>query len=279
MTNDEGPTEEAIEVAVSAAPWRIRARRWASWAVRVRPAVGFLGAAGIVFGAIIAWRSSSATTLLIVSAALLVLAVIGLDWDTIRGSWSGLTIELARLGSRLDQAAASEDVPAAVKEELEALRDEVRAIAVTTASTSPWRLPRAMPLSPLIVGAAMPTHTFRESGGVVDGVTLTVAVVPSADGFTCAVETPGGQTYTKATRRSIALTSVSALLPVRYMVTYPDDFEGSEPLGPGAYTVEWRPSVSTPPPEGISPIVWALGQPPLAKDSFTIPESRAERNS
>jgi hypothetical protein len=71
VTNDDAPTEEATEVAVPAERWRERARRWAIWTARVRPAVGFLGAAGIVFGAIIAWRSSSATTLLIVSAVLL----------------------------------------------------------------------------------------------------------------------------------------------------------------------------------------------------------------
>jgi len=173
-------------------------------------------------------------------------------------------------------------VPAAVKIELESLRDEVRAIATTTASTSPWRLPRTRPQSPLLLNApvvATSTHVFRESEGAVNGVVLTLTSHPSAAGFTCSVQTPGDRTYSTATRRPVALSAIPSILPVRYMVTYPDDFEGSEPLGPGSYIVEWRASASTEPPEGISPLVWSLIQPPVVRSSFTIPEGQAETSS
>lgn len=99
----------------------------------VRVVVGAFGLAGFVLGAIVAWRSASATTLLIVSAVLLVLAALGLDWNKIRGTYGGWTVELLRdFGERIEQVAdkaAIEEVTPALREELETLRAEVKALA------------------------------------------------------------------------------------------------------------------------------------------------------
>ena len=97
-----------------------------------------LGAAGLVLGAVLAWRSESATTLLIVSTVLLVLAALGLDWSEIRGAWGGASVELSRtkqieqIEERVEEAAeraADKTDPDELRAEFEALRSEVKELA------------------------------------------------------------------------------------------------------------------------------------------------------
>jgi len=237
----------------------------------VRLIVGCLGLAGFVAGVVVAWRSSSSTTLLIVSAILLVLAALGLDWDEIRGTGpGGWTVQLLRgVGERLGQVAAGEDVPPAVREELEALRAEVKAL------TPPPRRRRPSP------GAAdwratfeelfktKATHAFPQTGSV----ELVLRTPSQSDSrFRATVKTPTGRAFNAVTRRPI--TPLAGAPANTYKFTYPDDFEGSEPLVPGRYEVEWRSAPLVDPLEVRTPAIQlALSlRAALATDSFTIPE-------
>jgi DNA segregation ATPase FtsK/SpoIIIE-like protein len=53
----------------------------------IRVLIGVLGIGGFVAGVILAWHASSATTLLVVSAALLLFAAIGTEWEEVVASW------------------------------------------------------------------------------------------------------------------------------------------------------------------------------------------------
>jgi hypothetical protein len=68
-----------------------------------------------------------------VAAILLVLAALGLDWNEIRGTYGSATLQLLRRGlgevdERIEAVAASEEIPPAVRDELESLRTEVKAL-------------------------------------------------------------------------------------------------------------------------------------------------------
>lgn len=238
----------------------------------VRVVVGAFGLAGFVLGAIVAWRSASATTLLIVSAVLLVLAALGLDWNKIRGTYGGWTVELLRdFGERIEQVAdkaAIEEVTPALREELETLRAEVKALA-------PKAPPRRSSQGSSFNFDAMirelfrtkATHSFRGT----DAVELTLRHGTSDARYRCSVTTPTGNAYTALPRPS-AGSFIGARM---HSLLYPDEFEGSEPLVPGRYTVEWRTAPLDP---GVGDaLVRELVQaatPPVATHSFTIPERR-----
>jgi hypothetical protein len=260
----------------------------------VRFGVGLLGIAGLVLGAVIAWRSSSATTLLIVSAILVVLALIGIQWDTVRASFRDITIELAKIAGRVDTAAAAQDVPAEVRQELESLRDEVKELATTSAQAA-TRAP--IPILPRsgITGATGPapgttgrttaaaayaisqlftttaTHKFERGS-----VRLSLKTPLNAEVFTCRVQTPSGVGFSLEVRRQPALFAVTAVNTVAAL--YPDEFPGSEPLSPGAYKVEWRSGRPVEPTPTISELATKLAfasTPPIATDSFSIPDIKA----
>jgi hypothetical protein len=151
----------------------------------VRLAMGLLGLGGFVTGVIVAWHSTSATTLLIVSGILLVLAALGLDWGEIGGTGpGGWAIQLLRrgwenVGERIEQVAASEEVTPAIREELEALRAEVKAL---TPPTRPRR-PR-QPTQPVDTASlrdllrTRATHSFYGA----DATQLSLRTTSSADG-------------------------------------------------------------------------------------------------
>jgi hypothetical protein len=247
----------------------------------VRLVLGALGLGGFVLGAVTAWHTASATTLLIVSGVLLVLSALGLDWNKIRGTYGGWTVELLRgLETRIEQVAATaavEDVPPAFRAELETLRAEVKAL-----SPPPARPRRSAPLSNADIEAlakdvmaTKATHAFRGT----DAVILSLGIAHTAERFRCTVTTPTGAVFTAATRRAINITAISFVGgPKSYNVTYPDEFPGSEPLVPGEYRVEWRadtldPSAS-PSSSSASPLLYALfaqSGAPAAIDAFTIP--------
>lgn len=239
----------------------------------VRIVVGGFGLAGFVLGAIVAWHSASATTLLIVSAVLLVLAALGLDWNKIRGTYGGWTLELLRdFGARIEEvatSAATEEVPQAIREELESLRSEMKAL------TPPPGRPRRSPLTqtaPLNVDAireflkTKATHSFRGTDAVQLSLRLTA---PQDARYRCTVTTPsGGSCATVAAQNKTGI-----MLPTIYSVVYPDDFEGSEPLVPGRYEVAWR-SAPLMDPVGPNPLFATLAQTlgtPVATDAFSIP--------
>jgi hypothetical protein len=155
----------------------------------VRLVVGLLAIAGLVVGGIIAWRSTSATTLLIVSAILLVLAMLGLDWDEIAGTWGGASLKFLRRGlkdvgndideikSVVSEAAEtvdkSEEVPAviaAVESKLDSVAAKVEALSATpshrerpkSGSGTSWMDPNEWLREATRTKAI---HTFDRSGG------------------------------------------------------------------------------------------------------------------
>jgi hypothetical protein len=238
----------------------------------VRLLIGALGLGGFVIGTIVAWHSEAATTLLIVSAVLIVLASLGLDWNKIRGSYGGWTFEVLRnFGERIEQVAAGGDVPQAVREELESLRAEVKAVTTRprprrASSTSPARIDWAE------VFRTKATHSFRGT----DAVQLQLRATSSGGDsrYRCTVTTPTGASFSATTRRPIDPGVAGMHM---FTVVYPDEFSGSEPLVPGRYNVEWR-SAPLIDPVGTDALAATLAQTmgrPIATDSFTIPDRRA----
>ena len=240
----------------------------------VRVLIGLFGLGGFVVGVVVAVLAESATTLLIVSAILLVLAALGLDWNKIRGTYGGWTVELLRnFGERIEQVAASDEIPAAVREELEALKSQVTAL---TPAERPRRSRTPLPSSGQSMDALIKelmttraTHSFQGP----DTVKLSLRIASSSDSrYRCTIKTPTGHAYSAVTRRPISTGISRTSGPNTYVVTYPDEFEGSEPLTPGRYEVEWR-SAPLVDPVGQSALLAALGQtigPTVATDSFTI---------
>jgi cell division protein FtsB len=252
-----------------------KSQRWARFKRlnHVRLGVALLGLIGLVLGAVVAWRSQVATTLLIVSALLVVLAALGLDWSKIRGTYGGASLELLR--ERVEEAAdraAQEDDPAELRAEMEMLRAEVEVLA--TPPTAPRRPTRATPhgggtgvsLDATIreLFKTKASHAFRGR----DTVDLSLRIGSAGDmGYICTVRTPTGEAFT-ATARGAGAAIIGA---PTYRVTYPDEFSGSEPFVPGGYTVEWRRQEVG----GGQPLLDLLAQlslEPVATDSFSIPD-------
>jgi len=235
----------------------------------VRVAIGLLGVSGFVVGIIVAWDATSATTLLVVSGILVLFAALGLDWSEIRGTGpGGWTVQLLRrVEDRIEEVAAGEGVPPAIREELEALRAEVKALTPSVRSRASrqtdWR--RSYELARELAKPRA-THSFDRP----DAVTLKLRVPHRDTTYRCIVRTPTDNAYTAATRRPIIGSMVDT-----YSLTYPDEFERSEPLVPGRYEVEWRPAALLEERSSATPLLAALKQnltPPIATDSFTIPE-------
>jgi hypothetical protein len=92
--------------------------------------------------------------------------------------------------------------------------------------------------------------------------------------YWCNVKTPNNTNFSLVTGSA---SFISALPMSTCRVVYPDEFPASEPLVPGTYEVEWR-SAPVVDPDGGNPVaalqMHTLG-PPLATDSFTIPEEAA----
>jgi hypothetical protein len=241
----------------------------------VRVLVGLLGAGGFVVGVILAWHATSATTLLIVSAVLLLVAALGIEWDEVIASWGSASLALKRQRAvdELEQIAESEDVPEPAREKLLAQVDELRAANAQAALRPSWRrtsnlrLPVWEALWRSAIGAS---HHFGD-----ESVELTLRSVRLQGGYRCSVTTPDDEVFDAVTRQPFLFT----VLPIEaYRVVYPDDFRGSEPLQPGSYEVEWY--ATSIPPSDASPLAVALirggTDRPVARDSFTFPREPEE---
>lgn len=261
----------------------------------VRLLVGLCGLAGFVVGILTAWHSGASTTILIVSGILLVLAALGLDWDEIRGTYGGATLQLLRsglknVGEEIERVAADNEVSPAVREELESLREQVKALTPD---------PPARPARTTLRGTSGPpagldelwkevmktkaTHAFPR-GLHAATLSLQIATSDKDARYRCTIKTPGGSAYSAVGTPRVEMNPMF-FRPRRYEITYPDDFRGSEPLQPGTYEVEWRPAPLVDPLETRSATASATSllasvlaqttRPPVAVDAFTIPAGGA----
>jgi len=253
------------------------ARAWPNF---VRLSIGAVGLAGFVLGAIIAFRSGGATTLLVVSGVMVVLAALGLEWSKIRGTYGPWAIELLRgVENQIEQtrslvATAEIATPSRalkeVVERLDSLGEQVKALAPSqrarrSASTATSSAGISEMVRELFTTKA--THSFKGR----DSVTLKLHIASDAASFTCTLKTPNETVYSAVTRRPINLGIVIAGVN-DYSVTYPEDFSGAEPLLPGRYLVEWRPTPGASASDPFALAIAASGAvPPAATDSFTIP--------
>jgi hypothetical protein len=240
----------------------------------IRVLIGVLGIGGFVAGVILAWHASSATTLLVVSAALLLFAAIGTEWEEVVASWGSASLKLRRI-NELEEVVASKEVPEPVREELEAKLADLRAatLADLRAATHAVRPVRLRWLR-TVAGDALADEALRASTShrFSDGsVELFLQAFELDTGYRCTVKTPSGGSFSAVTRRPIATAIPGVTL---YRVLYPDEFRGSEPLAAGRYDVEWYATATAPARATAlqaSLIEGGLG-PPLATDSFTIPK-------
>jgi hypothetical protein len=115
----------------------------------------------------------------------------------------------------------------------------------------------------------------KASGRGTDAVELSLRTSWSGGArYWCNVKTPNDTNFSLVTGPG---SFVAALPMSTCRVVYPDEFPASEPLVPGTYEVEWRsaPVVDTVGGNPVAaPQTHNLG-PPLATDSFTIPEKAA----
>jgi hypothetical protein len=115
----------------------------------------------------------------------------------------------------------------------------------------------------------------KASGRGTDAVELSLRTSWSGGArYWCNVKTPNDTNFSLVTEPA----SFIAALPMSTCrVVYPDEFPASEPLVPGTYEVEWR-SAPVVDPAGGNPVAALQTHnmgPPLATDSFTIPEKAA----
>jgi hypothetical protein len=137
-----------------------------------------------------------------------------------------------------------------------------------------WNANSATTLAIVLVLAALgfkPKASGRGTGAV--ELSLRTSWSGGAS-YWCNVKTPNDTNFSLVTGPA----SFIAALPMSTCrVVYPDEFPASEPLVPGTYEVEWR-SAPGLDPAGGNPLA-ALQthelEPPLATDSFTIPEEAA----
>ena len=94
-------------------------------------------------------------------------------------------------------------------------------------------------------------------------------------GYRCTVKTPSGNSFNAEIIRPVDDDGSIGT----YVVSYPDDFGGSDPLAPGDYRVEWL--SSHPIPAGTRRLSASLAgaeriERLVATDSFTIPAQQGE---
>ena len=210
-----------------------------------------IGLAALTYGAVIAWNSRSATTLIIVGAVLLVVA-----WANpvrLRASYGDASVEIDRRTEELQEALGEvvedPDVPESAKERLGAVSETANSIAriaaATTASGSgySWSIPLAsyapanwkttpvdwMSLNtPLDTG---PEHEFTPTS-----VVVRFRRSSASGAMSCTVEGPEGSVWKSAD-------SAPSNLEVEF--TFPDDFTGSSAIVPGRYKVTWFTTAGT----------------------------------
>jgi hypothetical protein len=183
----------------------------------------------------------------------------------LRFTWGEFGAFVRRVDRALD-AAASSETEVELRQQVDQLREEVKAVApppkVTKSrgDTPAW-------FRDLIRTRA--THTFKGR----DSVTLTLRMPSSGASarYRCTVKTPAGDSWSQ-----VAPPPLIAGFVVNVGVVYPDEFVGSPPLGPGVYEVEWRATTGEESEQAtLAGVLVAAAMPPLATDAFSIPEKVA----
>jgi hypothetical protein len=264
--NDVQPQEQADKPSRLSLAWLWVAGYSVALGVSgaLRFVLGVAGLTGFVFGLILAWRTSNSTTLLIVSAVLLLVAALGIDWERVAASVAGNTIELQR---RLDETARGIEAgeagleAVAAKEEAGPVRDELeevlaqletqRAELETLTARLPASRPRVSASEAVasLIGRLRPVARHLDQDG---SVQLILQAPDRMLGYHCTVQTPSGDRFSTVTRRKLAGGSWFG----GYVTVYPAQFDGVEALVPGTYAVEWHEPGQAPP--GTRPLVAAL---------------------
>jgi hypothetical protein len=267
----------------------------------VRVGIGALGLGAFVVGVVISWKSQASTVLLVVGAVILLLAVLGLDWEEIRGSYGGMSFRLLRRqledvsqgvgeARTIVAAAASQDEPSAevlqaAVERLDRVEEEVQALSRPVVRPRPGSaLARAAAgggagqSDPALDALMFELRRTQTKHSFDDGrVILTLRTLPKTSGFRCTVKTPRQTSYEAITRRAIVAAVAVVGAAVEYRTTYPDDFPGSEALTAGTYEVEWR-EVTPTNADGLAAVLVGAQPPPIATDAFTVVAGEANAN-
>jgi hypothetical protein len=172
-----------------------------------------LGIAGLVLGAILAWRARSATPLLIISGVLVALGL--LDWTEFRVSHGDTSAAVTRnAAARIEEVAEREDIPEPAREELRDLAEEL-----TAASESPTG------------GVFTADHHYLSDNQLVLSVQSRGIHITAPR---CEVELPDGRTL-----RSFGRGRTRPNLGLYWQTIYPRFFEGDDLTRPGRYRVTW----------------------------------------
>lgn len=181
--------------------------------------LALLGVVLVIEGAVVAWRTESATLLLIIGATL---AALGLfDWEELRAGYGDASLSLRGAGKDLSDIADNPSVPVEIREELRDVAETVTAIGEGQRPMRErfWRRTRteSYPRGPY--------HQYTDDGKVILGYPGGLA-----SPLDCEVTTPS-----TVFRRVVPRPGMGHVV-----TTFPDDFpEATAPPENGLYIVRW----------------------------------------
>jgi hypothetical protein len=254
---------------------RIRLMGWA------RILLFLLALAAFILGGLNAWRSESSTALLIVGAILAIFAVLfGPDWREIQLRYGEAQARVFRGVEGVLEQAEQSSPSDVMRKQIADIRKQVEELAEKEMARDRRRRAARSSLAPLIpppqlpLRKPQPSHMFSGSSSVM--LTLQVPAFQEKAPYTCAVVTPGGERLAQTVTPPVSISAGVTITPMKYSVSFPDEFRGSGPLEPGLYQVEWRQGDGSA-RQGTSELAAALAfaaTTPVARDSFTIPERK-----
>jgi hypothetical protein len=220
-------------------------------------ALGSLGVGAVVIGVIVAVDEGNATPILITGVALVIVALVGRQWEELhvsyRDQFEGTIRRGAAIGeaaAKVEEVAASPDLPPSFKQQLESIRRKLEQIQEATGDEPRIRL---RPSRRWFGGGAITEYVaWHEIHD--DGVDL-MLMRPEADRsiIYCKMIAPDGKPYLHRPRQGMGRPAKA------FRVRFPADF-ASAPLHlpKGDYTVSWE------------MITGSGGEFSVAEDSFSI---------
>jgi hypothetical protein len=232
---------------------------WLASYVWVRPLLGLLGISGLVIGSVLAWQEGAATSILVVSGVLLVVALIPKGLEELRAEHGQTALAMKWARDEIREVAEVEAPEASehwsfYRERLEAAEQKLDDALRTQQRESGRWFRRRRPMT-------TPVHRITA-----EEVLLELRATDYLTNVACLVMDPGAMEYRTAVSDPIPLGLVAGKRIFEWRCRYPRDFSNAPALEPGLYRVAWFEKTSDWHLEIPDSTVWA-------RDVFTVPDT------
>lgn len=206
--------------------------------------IGWLGASVVIAGVLIAWRSDNATPVPIAGASLVAAWVVARYFEELQVSYKDVEATARRslrdVEEQVDKVAASTDLPAELRDELDGIKKTLRSVEKNLAESAPKTRPRPKETRFASYPIGTSSGRYLATAAPADsGFLLSISPIGSltldATTLSCTVTAPDGRNYFVVTPGG----SYRSL-------QFPRDFPGAPqpPIPSGVYSWLWETEVN-----------------------------------